>query len=141
MSPWYEDGIRFACQRCGECCRTHGEHAFVYLNRQDTQRIAEQLDLSRTHFLLAHCVQEDDNWSYLRPAGIDCRLLDDAGRCRVYPVRPLQCATWPFWSENLEPEVWNGPVVETCPGIGQGRLYSRAEIERLAAERDRWFEN
>ena len=68
-------------------------------------------------------------------------MLDGDGRCRVYPVRPLQCATWPFWTENLKPETWNGPVRETCPGIGQGRLYSRAEIERLAAERDRWFED
>ena len=31
-------------------------------------------------------------------------------------------------------------IAEVCPGIGQGRVYTREEIERLARERERWIE-
>ena len=36
----------------------------------------------------------------------DCVFLKEdpeRGRktCSIYPVRPLQCRTWPFWPENL----------------------------------------
>jgi Fe-S-cluster containining protein len=72
-------------------------------------------------------------------SGADCPLLDEAQRCRAYAVRPKQCATWPFWTENLVPEVWHGPVSACCPGVGRGRLYTAADIRRIARERDRWY--
>jgi len=31
-------------------------------------------------------------------------------------------------------------VRERCPGIGQGRLHSAEEIERLARETEEWYE-
>jgi Fe-S-cluster containining protein len=140
--PWYEGGIRFECQGCGACCLTHGEHAYVYLNDRDAGRIAEHLDLERIEFLSLFCEHQEGEWSYLRNDQVDCPLLDAAGRCRAYPVRPMQCVTWPFWTENLEERAtWEGPISEVCPGIGKGRIYSREEIARLAAERDRWMED
>jgi Fe-S-cluster containining protein len=65
-----------------------------------------------------------------------CPFLDEANRCRIYPVRPMQCETWPFWTENLVEEVWRGEVKECCPGLDRGPLYPREEIERRARASD-----
>ena len=81
-----------------------------------------------------------DGWVTLQMAEEACRFLREDHTCAIYPVRPKQCATWPFWEENLERERWEGPVRERCPGIGQGRLHSAEEIERLARETEEWYE-
>jgi hypothetical protein len=48
-------------------------------------------------------------------------------------VRPLQCRTWPFWTENLASEkVWNHSS-KRCPGMNQGKEYS---LEQIADLRD-----
>ena len=38
-----------------------------------------------------------------RPGGsaADEKVVHTIRACTVYPVRPLQCRTWPFWPENL----------------------------------------
>ena len=35
---------------------------------------------------------------------------------------------------------WEGPVSEICPGIGEGPLVPRDEIERQARETEDWYE-
>ena len=50
------------------------------------------------------------------------------GGCTIYPVRPRQCRTFPFWPENLEsPEAWE-EATETCHGVGSGKLYRLEDI-------------
>lgn len=62
-----------------------------------------------------------------------CAMLDAQGACRVHPVRPRQCATYPFWRSVLaSPETWQREA-ECCPGIGRSR---RIEADRIAALRD-----
>ena len=62
-----------------------------------------------------------------RPGG-DCIFWDKKAGCTVYPARPVQCQTWPFWPENVEaPEDWEH-VRSVCPGSGRGRLYTVDEI-------------
>lgn len=67
----------------------------------------------------------------------DCTFFDPETRgCRIYPVRPKQCRTWPFWNSHLEsPEAWEA-VCEECPGAGQGEFVSLEEIQQRAAEID-----
>lgn len=65
----------------------------------------------------------------------DCIFLDPEKRnCLVYGARPVQCRTWPFWTENIEsPKAWNH-VAKSCLGCNQGRVYTLEEIEtRLKA--------
>ena len=62
----------------------------------------------------------------------ECRFLD-GHKCGIYDARPAQCSTWPFWTDNLQQEVWNEKVIPFCAGAGQGRLYSQEEIEEMAA--------
>lgn len=64
----------------------------------------------------------------LKPNG-DCIFWDDG--CTVYPVRPRQCRTFPFWPENLEsPEAWR-ELKTFCHGVDSGRLYPLSEIQRV----------
>lgn len=136
---WYAPGLRFACTQCGNCCKTHGSYAFVYLAEADVQAISGYLELDRVTFLERHC-REQDGWITLRIDEPACPFLDSANRCTIYPVRPKQCRTWPFWKENLKPGAWQGPVSDCCPGIDDGPLHSADEVDRIAAETEAWYE-
>ncbi|HJP02318.1 MAG TPA: YkgJ family cysteine cluster protein [Planctomycetota bacterium] len=136
--PWYTNGLRFSCTRCGNCCRTHGEHAFIYLADADIEAISTHLGLSRERFLEEHCDFEE-GWVILRTTSPDCPFLTAEHGCSIYPVRPRQCASWPFWEENLERTRWEGEVSDVCPGIGKGPLHPAAEVERIARETEEWY--
>jgi len=138
---WYADGLSFECTGCGDCCRTHGEYAFVYLAARDVTAIAGFLGMTRLDFLNAYCATDPDGDVHLKKLVGDCDFLEAGGGCRIYPVRPKQCETWPFWRENLEEATWRGAVAPCCPGIGRGRRYSAEEIDTIADERDRWYDD
>lgn len=136
---FYEQGIAFECTACGRCCKTHGEYSYVYLAEADIDAISAYLGLHRHEFLERSCGTED-GYVFLRSTDSDCLFLEGQ-RCRIYPVRPKQCSTWPFWLENLvSEETWNGPVRSCCPGIGQGKIHSAQEIEAIARSRDDWYD-
>ena len=137
--PWYAGGLRFACTQCGNCCRNHGDYAFVNLSPRDLAEIPAYLGISRDEFLARFCVKEPGTFPTLRMDAPQCPFLDERARCRIYPVRPMQCRTWPFWRSNLVREVWEGAVRERCPGSGIGPLYSRAEIEACAERTEQDF--
>lgn len=137
--PWYANGLRFSCTRCGNCCRNRGGYSYVYLADRDVTAIAAHLGLDEATFLGTYCTRED-GWILLRMDEPACPFLTEDNGCSIYPVRPKQCATWPFWSENLEESVWKGEVKRDCPGIDKGTLHPRTEIERTARETDAWYE-
>ncbi len=136
--PWYANGLRFSCTRCGNCCRNHGGYTYVYLTEKDVSAIALHLGMTEPAFLAAHC-QSEDGWVTLRMDSPACAFLEAGNTCAIYPVRPKQCATWPFWKENLSRAVWQGEVKADCPGIDKGELHSREEIERIARENEAWY--
>lgn len=137
---WYHKGLRFNCTACGECCRNHGDYTYVYLTERELEAIPAFLGISREEFLRRHCTKEPGQWPTLRMDQPACPFLGADNLCRIYPVRPKQCATWPFWEENLVEQTWKGPVAECCPGIGQGPLVPAEEVERIARETEEWFE-
>jgi len=136
--PWYHKGLRFQCTQCGHCCTNHGEYSYVYLAEADVVAIAGHLGLARRSFLERHCAQ-DEGYTILRMDAPACPFLGDDQRCKIYAVRPRQCATWPFWEENLERARWEGPVKECCPGIGEGPAHPAEEVERIARETEEWY--
>jgi uncharacterized protein len=135
--PWYDKGLRFECTRCGNCCRNHGAYTYVYLAPADVSAIARHLGMSQRKFLEAYC-RTEDGWVSLRMDDPACPFLKEGNRCAIYPVRPKQCATWPFWKENLERAAW-AEIAKDCPGIDQGPLVPRAEVERQARETEEWY--
>ncbi|MCZ6507188.1 MAG: YkgJ family cysteine cluster protein [Acidobacteria bacterium] len=124
--PWYREGLRFACTRCGACCRGPG---YVWTDPGEVEVLAARLSLEVDEF----------GRRYLRRVGRRLSLVDgpdgacvfwDNG-CSVYPARPRQCRTFPFWAENLTGEAaWN-ETAKLSPGVNQGRLYELQEIEDL----------
>lgn len=134
-SPWYADGLRFECSQCGNCCT--GQPGYVWVDEAEIQRIAELLEVSIGEVRLLHTRLVRGRLSLNEFANGDCTFFDPATRrCRVYPARPKQCRTWPFWRSNLvSEENWN--ITESvCPGAGCGDLVTLKEIQRLAAQVD-----
>jgi Fe-S-cluster containining protein len=70
----------------------------------------------------------------------DCVFLErkkgEIRGCKIYPVRPLQCRTWPFWSYNLDsPGRW-AEAAENCPGMNNGTCYDFVQIETIRYRKD-----
>lgn len=48
-----------------------------------------------------------------------CVFLDEEWQCSIYPVRPIQCGTFPFWEYYKEEE--HLPMLRRdCPGVQGG---------------------
>ncbi len=137
--PWYANGLRFECTQCGACCKNHGQYTFVNLSELDLERIPKFLGITRADFLARFCLVTKGYFASLRMDSPACPFLAADNRCSIYPVRPIQCATWPFWKENLKQEVWETEVKACCPGIDHGPLHSFEEIEQRARETEEPF--
>ncbi|MBW2107962.1 MAG: 50S ribosomal protein L11 methyltransferase [Deltaproteobacteria bacterium] len=90
-----------ACDQCrARCCR--GEAGQVWVTPDEIKDIAHHLGLEVHAFLKDYLVTVGNRFSIkeLRIKGdLECALLDaDGRRCTVYPVRPGQCRTYPFWN-------------------------------------------
>ena len=102
------------------------------------EAISRELQLSQAAFLKTYC-QEEEGWTTLRMDQPACPFLGEDNRCGIYPVRPKQCATWPFWEENLKQEAWEGSIKDCCPGIGKGAVTPAREVKRIARETEEWY--
>jgi Fe-S-cluster containining protein len=127
---FYAAGLRFSCRRCSRCCRH--EPGYVFLTREDLERLARGLGLPQSEVLERYC--RVVRFGALRRISLretlafDCILWGEEG-CRVYRHRPLQCRSFPFWAANLaSPEDWE-QLKQGCPGVGSGSLHSAATIQ------------
>lgn len=123
---FYERGLCFTCQPgCGACCKIPGR---VELTQADATAMAEHLGLPHRTFLAQFTrVQNDQLLIRERDDGA-CIMLGEDATCRVHPVRPIQCRTYPFWDEILANEFTWFLERQTCPGIGVGAYYTFEEI-------------
>ncbi len=125
-SPWYRDGLAFTCTRCGACCTS--APGYVWVTLEEIKALAEYRGEMVDQFSAKFVRRVGDYYSLTERKGGDCIFWDAQAGCTVYPARPVQCRTWPFWPENVEtPEDWEG-ITRICPGSGKGRLYSVDEI-------------
>lgn len=130
--PWYKDGLHFACTGCGNCCT--GAPGVVWVEEEEIEQIADHLEKPIEEIRLMHTRQVRGRVSLTEYAKGDCTFFDTQTRnCRIYPVRPLQCQTWPFWKSNLKsPASWQS-IQRNCPGAGNGDFVSLDEIESVAS--------
>ncbi len=132
--PWYRDGLSFRCTGCGNCCT--GGPGFVWVDDAEIAAIAEYLDKPVGEIRLMYCRPVRNRVSLNEYANGDCVFFDAENRnCTIYPVRPIQCRTWPFWRSNLATEADWKSVARDCPGAGVGDFFPLEEIEVRAAER------
>ena len=131
--PWYAAGLAFECQQCGRCCAGPNE-GYVWVTDEEIAAIARHLGILETEMRNRYVRSVGRRCSLIElPGSRDCVFLhsDEAGRrrCAVYPVRPTQCRTWPFWASNLRDlDCWAQAGLR-CPGVNRGALVAFDEIE------------
>lgn len=131
--PWYQDGLRFKCTECGKCCT--GQPGFVWLTDQEMEAIASHLKISLQQFKIKYTRQRDNRYLLTeienKNGEFDCVFLKDK-KCQVYPVRPKQCRTFPWWQHNLNSEESWKLAAKECEGINDDApLISYLQIESV----------
>ena len=126
--PWYKDGLRFTCTRCGHCCT--GESGYVWVRDEDLTAIAQKCGQSVEEIKALYTLLTPRGRTLREKGNGDCVFYDREQGCTIYEARPPQCRTWPFWQSNVTtPEAWEHTCA-VCPGSGQGELISVEEITR-----------
>lgn len=100
---------KFRCQKCGNCCRVTG---CVHLLIEEIEPLANHLGMATPEFINTYTTLAPDRRGLILKEHPDesCIMLDANGRCRVNPVKPIQCQTFPFmWT--------NSDSATTCPGL------------------------
>jgi hypothetical protein len=125
--------LRFECTGCGACCTGDADH-YVEVNAAERDAIRALLGLSRVWFRRRYLVRVAAGLTGIRlgPDG-RCPFLGADHRCRVYPVRPRQCRTYPWWPELVEQRSGWQTEAKRCEGINRGAVVPLAKIERMLA--------
>lgn len=158
LEPWYApDGLAFTCTQCGNCCT--GGPGYVWISDVELGRLAEYLKTTVRDVIEKYCRKIDGKFSLterFNKGNYDCIFLKeipveppasgngDAEKsivqtkriCTIYPVRPLQCRTWPFWPEVIASEESWKRASRRCPGINTGRRYSLPQIAAIRDAKD-----
>ena len=149
---WYSGGLKFTCTQCGNCCT--GGPGFVWISKDEIVRLANFLGITPEETVEQYCRKVDGRFSLRerrnKAGTFDCVFLTQqpavpsdgqtvthtrAG-CGVYPVRPLQCRTWPFWPENLgSREAWDQSA-KKCHGMNRGRRFSETQVNAVRDAED-----
>ena len=134
---WYKGGLRFGCMGCGSCCT--GEPGYVWVSRDEIRHIAKYLGREGDWLGKDQIRRVGFRYSLTEKSNGDCIFLqhDSDGKrmCSIYPVRPLQCRTWPFWTVNLRSvSAWREASLK-CPGMNNGYQYTFKAIEELRLKR------
>jgi len=124
---FFANGLKFSCKQCGACCT--GTPGIVRVSREDIKRISEFLNISEKE-LFSQYLDKVEQGVVIRELDNGACIFFDKG-CRIYPVRPGQCRSFPFWFKNLRNEDTWKKTAENCPGIGQGEFFSFEEILEL----------
>jgi Fe-S-cluster containining protein len=103
----------------------------VFLSEKDVSLLASECQMEYTDFVETYCHWVNDaggqRLSLKEKSNFDCVFWENG--CKVYPTRPLQCRTFPFWAAIVaSPQAWE-IAASGCRGMGKGCLHSREEID------------
>ncbi len=133
---WYGDGLNFTCTQCGHCCS--GDPGYVWATKEEIRRIAAFLDRDDDWLSKKHLRRVGFRYSLTEKPDGDCIFLAREGDkvgCSIYPVRPLQCRTWPFWSINLSSAHAWSQAAHGCPGMNNGKHHDFVQIETTRTQK------
>jgi len=138
---WYIGGLHFECQKCGRCCSGPNE-GYIWITKPEIKLVADFLKMPAGRLREKFLRRVGLRTTIIEQTGSkDCIFLreGDSGReCMIYPVRPSQCRSWPFWTSNLaSANSWNKSA-QLCAGINRGRCYSFEQVQRIKKEKKWW---
>lgn len=113
-----DDWSQFRCQGCGACCRI--PDGIVRVGDEEIARIARFLGVGEATFIADHTLLAPDRRGLMlqsRPDGA-CAFLDADNRCRIHPVKPDRCRTFPYEWRNTN-------SFSVCPALAALRPPSR----------------
>lgn len=110
-----------ACESCGGKCCT-GESGYIWVTLEEIHEIAQYKKVDFKDFISQFVVQIGRKFSIKevrvnseKGVGYECAFFDSKkAQCTIYPLRPVQCRTFPFW-DYFKDHV--DEVVAECPGI------------------------
>ncbi len=125
-----KNNLYFKCTHCGKCCC--GEPGYVWLDEDEMEQIALFLQISKKEFIKKYVRQTHNRYSLIETKNnYSCIFLQD-NKCRIYPVRPKQCKTFPWWPEYLKDlSAWES-LRKRCPGTVE--LCDREAVSSLQSE-------
>lgn len=127
-SYFFDEGLQFTCRQCGACCT--GAPGTIYVDINEIQHIAKALNITVASFIADYLSPYKDSYTIREDSEGRCLFYNEG--CTIYRHRPVQCRTFPFWFDNVRSEKRWQEIAGQCPGIGQGRLYTKTEIITLA---------
>ena len=129
--PKQDIEYRFSCTRCGACCTGSHEY-YIEVSRAEQSSISQFLDIGLRWLRRRYITRYDGSLDSIKiQADGRCTFLTDEGRCQIYPVRPQQCRSYPFWPEIVvNASSWRAEA-KRCEGIGQGEVISLRRIEKI----------
>ncbi len=118
-----QEGFRYtfdpkACEECmGNCCT--GESGHIWVSVQKIPQMAAYLGMESEEFIEKYLEKSGYRYTIKERVVVegefDCAFFDrETNRCTIYPVRPMQCRTFPFWDYFKENEE---ELRNECPGI------------------------
>ncbi|STQ86691.1 YkgJ family cysteine cluster protein [Helicobacter muridarum] len=96
------------CAECGgKCC--YGESGYVFLKIEEIALIAEFLNIPFEDMCLRYIRKVGYRFSLIEKTcnnkymGVGCVFFnEDSMCCDIYPVRPKQCQSFPFWDSYAD---------------------------------------
>ena len=100
----------FKCQGCGACWRI--KNGIVRVGDDEVRRIAAFLGMTEQEFIDRETEIAPDRKKLILKSRPDesCVYLTDDNRCRIHPVKPDKCRTFPF-------EWTNADSADICPAL------------------------
>ena len=105
--------MEFRCRRCGACCRI--KDGIVRVSGAEVKRISAFLGIGEQEFIDRETELAPDRKSLMLKSRTDgsCAYLTDGNLCRINPVKPDKCRTFPHG--------WTNPdSAEICPALKEG---------------------
>lgn len=130
-SSFYQNGLKFECQRCSFCCG-HSP-GFVYLSKTDLLNLCKHFHMDIQTFVEKYCRWADYYYgtkvlALKEKKNYDCILWENG--CSAYLARPIQCSTYPFWDWIIESSNSWEECAKECPGINKGKTWTFEDIEK-----------
>jgi len=147
-SPFYSQGLYFACKRCSACCRF--DSGYVFLSEKDVSLLLAELNITQEKFIDLYCrwvPSENGKFelSLMEKSNYDCIFWEavpgtgiaenSGGGCSVYRARPLQCRAFPFWSSIVCNKIAWEVTGRNCPGMDKDVFHTGDSIEKWLAQR------